>query len=799
VDRERRARLGAAASAVVVATVVVAAALVGPWGLTGTSTAQDTSSTTSSSPPPTSAASAAAGGGETGGTAGGSSSGAQQQAKPGPGDIVVSQFRQGSASVISTGEQVSTIVSGLASPTGVVALEDGTVLFAENTGNRISAVGGPYGSTVTAVIPQINGPYALGTSPDQAVYVTQLAAGTVAQVDTRNGKIDPIGSNLSNPTAVTGFNGEVYVAEAGTGKVVKFGTDRKQVDVATDLGTPNGLAIAPDGTMYVSDFTDNKIVKIAPNGDKTDWVQTEGPRQLALDPVAPKAGQDYQIVAGTAQGIVQYGQDGSVQSTVPFADQSVAGVGVVPGGPPPNATPTTPVGTPPPPTVRPSTTVASSGVTAPEEQSSSSAGGILLALLIAIVIIAGVAFALYRYSKRRGKRTEEEAGFTDLRELSVTMTQAMGPCAAEEVELAEAEDTLQQVVGQRLGAEGRLVDAQARSTSALARQRGSRHQAESLRDQRRSANGDQDDAPPPPLSLAELGLTTEAGRAALQAFGRGELDAVKLRERWDELGESSAVAAVQGHSEKIARTTPWPEERQAALAAEQAQLEHDQAESDATDAQADINRMRELETQLHERIEVARVAVDDCHRRQKLADEEAAAAAASALADIQISADLASQGKGKPDEEDEPDAEPTDEPAPVGSSEVEQADHADADDADDGGDEAEGDDEDTTGKIPRPATPPTMDDASNGAATKVARAETTTETTAETPTVQELIDLSRGAHAGTDVGDDPDAAAETSDRHREDPDDADGSDPTDDDGVEDEPWRGRRRRALWRR
>src|SRR3954454_1848555 len=39
-----------------------------------------------------------------------SSSGAPQQAKAGPGDILVTQLREGSVSVITTGEQTKTVV-----------------------------------------------------------------------------------------------------------------------------------------------------------------------------------------------------------------------------------------------------------------------------------------------------------------------------------------------------------------------------------------------------------------------------------------------------------------------------------------------------------------------------------------------------------------------------------------------------------------------------------------------------------------------------------------------------------------
>ena len=245
-----------------------------------------------------------------------------------------------------------------------MALDSGAVLFAENTANRISALGGPYGDTLTPVVPDGRVRTVLGLSPEQAIYVTQVNDGKVGQVDTVNGKIVPIGDGLSRPTAVAGYNREVYVAEAGTGKVVKFDAERQRVEVATDLGTPNGIAIAPDGTIYVSDFTGDRIIKIAPNGDKTDWAQVTGPRQLALDPAFGKSGQPFQVVAGTSDGIVQFDQDAKVIATVPFPDQAVAGVGVVPGGPPPSVTPTTPVPTPT--TVRPTTTVpTSSGLDEP--------------------------------------------------------------------------------------------------------------------------------------------------------------------------------------------------------------------------------------------------------------------------------------------------------------------------------------------------------------------------------------------------------------------------------------------------
>jgi len=625
-----------------VLTAAVACVLLAMGAFAGPVPAQDAGSSTTTS--------SAAGSSST--TAFTSSAGAPLQNKPGPGDIVLTQLRDGMVSVITTGNVSKPVVDGLTTPTGIATLEDGSVLVAEQKANRVSGIGGRFPDRLTKLVDVVD-PYALGSSPEGAVYLTQLTDGKVVQLDLASTELSPVADGLSRPTAVVGRDRDVYVAEAGAGKVTKIDQNGKKSDFATDLGTPNGLAFGPDGSLYVSDFVGNRILKVDSTGKATEFAKVDGPKQIAIDPVKPKVGDSFQVVAAVTAGIIQYRPDGSIEARVEFGEHSAVAVAAVPGGPPPNPAPVMPEGTTP--TVPPTTLSVSNQLTptpvSQPEATSGSGGPALIVLALALVLIAAVGAAGYRYSQS-ARRTEELAGFTDLHDAAATMTQAMGPCAAEEVELAEAEDTMRQVVGQRHGAEARLADANDRMRGAEQREKASRAKAEDLRKQRKGTHADEPDqetageSPPPKLSLAELGLTTEAGRAALQAFGRGELDAVELRQRWEELGEHTAVGAVQGQSEKIARTTPWPEEREATLAADQAQLELEQAERDGRDAKADIERLTRREQQLAARIETARTAVDECHKRQRLVDEEAASAAASALADLQIADDLAvAQGK----------------------------------------------------------------------------------------------------------------------------------------------------------
>jgi len=149
-----------------------------------------------------------------------SSSGAPQQAKAGPGDILITQLYEGAISVITTGEVSKTVVSGLTTPTGIATLEDGSILVAENKANRISGIGGRFPDRLTKLA-ETSDPYALGTSPDGAVYVTQLFEGKVSQLDLNSSQLNPVAEGLSRPTAVVGREGDVYVAEAGANKVTR--------------------------------------------------------------------------------------------------------------------------------------------------------------------------------------------------------------------------------------------------------------------------------------------------------------------------------------------------------------------------------------------------------------------------------------------------------------------------------------------------------------------------------------------------------------------------------------------------
>ena len=176
--------------------------------------------------------------------------------------------------------------------TGLTAGPDGAIYLAEMgfwpypagggqvTRLTVDGQAGPAATGITAAI-------AVAFGPDGTLYALEhssplkQAHNTGRLVRTRpDGPPEPLLEGLNLPTALTtGPDGSLYFVDAGA-RVRRIGPDGVITTMAGDgnsgaddipaaqsgLGAPRGLAVGPDGSVYVSELTTHKVRRITPDG-----------------------------------------------------------------------------------------------------------------------------------------------------------------------------------------------------------------------------------------------------------------------------------------------------------------------------------------------------------------------------------------------------------------------------------------------------------------------------------------------------------------------------------------------------
>ena len=127
------------------------------------------------------------------------------------------------------------------------------------------------------------------------MYLADPTAGKILQISP-DGKtfkvldktVDPK-LTLTNPMAITSFQGQLYVLDTGGSRVLVVspsGTVSKEIPlgkgVATDKNDPSflGIAVGSDGSMFVSDAGNHRLIKYAADG-QVIWTAGTGDRETA--------------------------------------------------------------------------------------------------------------------------------------------------------------------------------------------------------------------------------------------------------------------------------------------------------------------------------------------------------------------------------------------------------------------------------------------------------------------------------------------------------------------------------------
>lgn len=170
-------------------------------------------------------------------------------------------------------DQVAFETTALKAARGLALTSTDDVIVADVAGNRIVKV---TRDGITDLATGLRQPVGLMLESDTVALVTEIETGTIARVDLVTGTRTEIAKGLQSPTALARMkDGRLAVVEPPLKRVVALDLEsggRTELasglalgldDLDLPLNTTAGVAVASDGTIYVSCPGDNSIVKIS--------------------------------------------------------------------------------------------------------------------------------------------------------------------------------------------------------------------------------------------------------------------------------------------------------------------------------------------------------------------------------------------------------------------------------------------------------------------------------------------------------------------------------------------------------
>lgn len=168
---------------------------------------------------------------------------------------IIETFAGAGAAAGAAGDGGSASQATVFGPNGIAAGPDGSIYVAENGANRvrrisadgtISTVAGTgaagfNGDGGPAAQAALNGPHAVALGPDGSMYVADSANARIRRI--ANGTITTV-AGVGSP----GFSGDGGAA------------------THAQLNFPTGVAVAPDGTLYIADWRNKRVRRVGPDG-----------------------------------------------------------------------------------------------------------------------------------------------------------------------------------------------------------------------------------------------------------------------------------------------------------------------------------------------------------------------------------------------------------------------------------------------------------------------------------------------------------------------------------------------------
>jgi sugar lactone lactonase YvrE len=155
------------------------------------------------------------------------------------GHLLFSNPHNGTVNRLNADGSVTTLLSGINAPEGLVVLSDGTLVIAEQGPNRILTL--PPGAPSTRVLRQLPGVPSTASCKDG---------------------VDGIAFDATTNTLI--------IPDSPTGEVYRLSLNGKTLTLlASGIVRPVGAAVDAKGNIYVTDECGNALWRITPGGQKT--------------------------------------------------------------------------------------------------------------------------------------------------------------------------------------------------------------------------------------------------------------------------------------------------------------------------------------------------------------------------------------------------------------------------------------------------------------------------------------------------------------------------------------------------
>lgn len=191
---------------------------------------------------------------------------------------------------------------------GIAVLPNGDIVGAQRCTGGLLKVR-PNGEIETIVTP--NGsvtPQAITALPCGELVVVNDEAGW-ASIVCPDGTVRPFVEMISFMPPLTfvaaSTQGWIVAGESAPGfapRLVRYNPDGARVVLAQDLPGVSGVAVAPDGTIFASVTGEGKVVRLSPDGQRSEVANVRNPTGLALSP------------DGTLYAIVNQQDEGGIEA-----------------------------------------------------------------------------------------------------------------------------------------------------------------------------------------------------------------------------------------------------------------------------------------------------------------------------------------------------------------------------------------------------------------------------------------------------------------------------------------------------